>query len=133
MANLVDDFKNFIPYEVPDRVRIRAGVVTVPNSEDAIEPLDLFEGVICERTNISSSNVSSSLSFTSNVTMDSLIFKIPMDSTISNGSTPYTDNYLWNSYKDLANTNRIVLYPIVFYNGTNRFLVNMRWLVLRIA
>ena len=127
MANLVDDFKNMMP----GGVRIRKDVVTIPNGENGIESLDLFEGVICERTNIPSSGSNSNLFFTSNVTIDVFEFKIPMGDTISDSASSYVDNYSWNVYTNLVNTNRISLYPIVLSNG--KFLVNMRWLVLRIA
>lgn len=129
MANLVDDFKNWIP----GGVRIREDVVTVPNSDNPITPLDLFEGVICERTNISNSGFNSDLFFTSNVTICVFEFKIPTTDTISSNITSsYVDNYSWNAYTNLVNTNEISLYPIVLSSGKN-FLVNMRWLVLRIA
>lgn len=129
MANLVDDYKNWIP----GGVRIREDVVTVPNRDNPITPLDLFEGVICERTNISSSGLNSDLFFTSNVTIGVFEFKIPTADTISsNVTSSYVDNYSWNAYTNLVNTNEISLYPIVL-SGDDKFLVNMRWLILRIA
>ena len=131
MANLVDDYKNMIP----GGVRIRDGVVTVPNSLDnGIEPLNLYEAVICEKTNIT--NVTTfSLYFNSDVTQRFIIFTINETGSSGDGPSVPAANFLYNiKYQLCSNEHRIFLATHVVWRETQYiYSKNQRWLVLRIA
>lgn len=134
MANLFDDYKNMIP----GGIWIRDGVVTVPNNDNAIMPLDLYEIVICEKLNISNAR-SITLYFNQNVTQYFIIFNVPLEgSTTANYSgTTYVENRKRLTNENLVNNNTIELFPQVYYNNgvgdDVLFTKGMRWLILRIS
>ena len=131
MANLVDDYKNMIP----GGIRIRDGVVTLPNSFDnGIEPLNLYEAVICEKTNIT--NVDTfSLYFNSYVTQRLITFTINETGSSGDGPSAPASNFLYNiKYQLCTNNNKISLATYVVWREDSYILSrNQRWLVLRIA
>lgn len=131
MANLVDDFKNWIP----GGIRIREDIVTVPNSDNPITPLDLYEIVICENFYISGVNPVN-IYFSSDVTQDCIVFNVPRgNATTSYSGLSNSANY--KSFTDARlNGSFIQLYPYLRYNdsGTKmQYDDGMYWLVLRIA
>lgn len=133
MANLVDDYKNFIPYEVPNGVRIRDGVITVPNGSNEIAPLDIWEGIVCYSSNVTLDD-RANLFFTPNITGEFIIFKIPFGNPISNGTDFTSRSPRPNDYVNAVNSMSIELWPYTFGMDGSGFIYNiMRWLILRIA
>ena len=131
MANLVDDFKNWIP----GGVRIRDGVVTVPNSSSPITPLDLYEGILCKNSNAFVNPYPIALRFNTSVTQDFIIFNIPMgDQTHGTSLSASLEVGKFITYDNLVNATDVQLYTYL-YKGTTGNAVSeyMIWLVLRIA
>lgn len=132
MANLVDDYKNMIP----GGVRIRDGVVTVPNSSSPIALLDLFEGVMCYCNTYGIGNYYVDFDFESSVTAQFIVFNIPYDISyyMYTGSTT-VENFKFNTYKKVTRGSSMPLYITInmAVNGSLEMYEYMYWLILRIA
>lgn len=135
MANLVDDYKNMIPYEVPNGIRIRDGIVTVSVSNDynGIAPLDIWEGALCYSNDVTMDDPPR-LFFKSNVTANFITFKIPTGTAESNG-TDFTDSSPCPAnFNNLVNQSYLKLSPYTFGMDRSSFIYSiMYWLVLRIG
>ena len=130
MANLVDDYKNMIS----NGVRIRSGIVTVSNGDNAITPLDLYECVICNKGGGFDETDEIRLFFTSNVTGDFFVFKIPYYDSYY-GSNLYDMAMTPVNYVNVVNSSYIRLWMFETTSTVDRYLFYnyMYWLFLRIA
>lgn len=133
MANLVDDYKNMIPYQVPNGVRIRDGIVTVSNGGNTIAPLDVWEGVLCYSSNVTMDDPPR-LYFNSNVTADFITFKIPTGEPESNGTDYTSSSPCPANFNNLVNVSYIKLTPYTFgMDRSSLIYSHMYYLVLRIS
>lgn len=134
MANLVDGYKNMIS----GGVRIRDGVVNVPNSSNPVEPLYMYEGLVCYHMRSEESSPTNYLLYFSELlSMSVLCFCFPTPRSSFGVGDPSSLNYKQQlMFRDVS-SQTLDLYEYAYWNGpaSNEFFAykSYHWLVLRIA
>ena len=129
MANLVDDFKNWIPGGVR--------IIAIDSTSNSNLQFELYDGVFTAKYNTGVSGTSI-INFNITGTQKFIIFKI-LDTTengiINAGFSPIYANHLASNYMVLNSGSSLSLYAYVYYQSsmTIKTFEWCRYLIVRIA